>query len=251
MAKKAAKRKVRDAAPSQAPPSPEATPSSAPPASPSPSGAHAPAKRGLFARLFRRRPDAAAKEGQTDAAKADAHEAARKSGAVAHKDLKRGAKRARKERKHRDAQYRKRMLANLLVQAGYDTRAERLQKTVFYLSIAAVGCLTFVSLVIAAFAGKSAGGLLLFYLGVWTAVFAAIYLFIWMVIYVFLDLRIYRLTRQLEEVLPDFLQLASANISAGMPIDRALWFAVRPNFGVLAKEIEEVAKTTLTGEELA
>ncbi len=55
---------------------------------------------------------------------------------------------------------------------------------------------------------------------------------------------------QLEAVLPDFLQLTSSNISAGMPIDRALWYAVRPNFGVLAKEIEEVAKNTVAGEDL-
>ena len=42
-------------------------------------------------------------------------------------------------------------------------------------------------------------------------------------------------------VLADFLGLTSSNISAGMPIDRALWFAVRPKFGILAREIEEVA----------
>lgn len=52
-------------------------------------------------------------------------------------------------------------------------------------------------------------------------------------------------------MLADFLQLTSSNISAGMPIDKALWFAVRPKFGVLAKEIEEVAKATLTGEDLS
>jgi pilus assembly protein TadC len=68
--------------------------------------------------------------------------------------------------------------------------------------------------------------------------------------FIFLDYAIYRRTKEIEEVLPEFLQLASANISAGMPIDRALWFAVRPKFGVLAKEIEEVAKGTMAGEDL-
>lgn len=69
-------------------------------------------------------------------------------------------------------------------------------------------------------------------------------------LFVYFDFKIYQRTGQIEDVLPDFLQLASANISAGMPIDRALWFAVRPRFGVLAKEMEEIAKATFTGSEL-
>ena len=56
--------------------------------------------------------------------------------------------------------------------------------------------------------------------------------------------------RMIEENLPDYLEFTSANLRAGMPIDRALWFAVRPRFGVLAKEIEDVAKRTLAGEDL-
>lgn len=67
---------------------------------------------------------------------------------------------------------------------------------------------------------------------------------------VFIDLQKFKRKLMIEDVLPDFLQLASANIRAGMPIDRALWFAVRPRFGVLAKEIEEVAKKTLSGGDL-
>ncbi len=155
------------------------------------------------------------------------------------------------QRVKRDAQYKRRMLGSLLVKAGYATKPEQVQRSVFYVSFVVIVLATVATLLIAAVSGKQAGALLLFYLGLWTAVFAFVYLIVWMVIYVFLDLRIYRRVRELEDVLPDFLQLASANISAGMPVDRALWFAVRPNFGVLAKEIEEVAKATLAGEELA
>jgi len=68
--------------------------------------------------------------------------------------------------------------------------------------------------------------------------------------FIFFDYIVYKRTKEIEEVLPEFLQLASANISAGMPIDRALWFAVRPKFGILAKEIEEVAKSNIAGEGL-
>jgi Flp pilus assembly protein TadB len=60
----------------------------------------------------------------------------------------------------------------------------------------------------------------------------------------------YKRTIEIEDVLPDFLQLTAANINAGMTIDKALWYAVRPKFGILAKEIEEVAKNTMTGEDL-
>ncbi len=78
--------------------------------------------------------------------------------------------------------------------------------------------------------------------------------FFWLLISVslffYLDLKIFNRTKEVEKVLPDFLQLVSANISAGMPLDRALWRAVRPRFGVLASEVEVVAKSTITGEEL-
>ena len=85
---------------------------------------------------------------------------------------------------------------------------------------------------------------------VWVLISFAIMFFVWLVFYFGIDLLIYRRKVEIEEVLPDFLQLTSANIRAGMPIDRSLWFAVRPRFGVLAKEIEEVAKRTFTGEDL-
>ena len=66
----------------------------------------------------------------------------------------------------------------------------------------------------------------------------------------YLNLRIYNRTKEIEKVLPDFLQLTAANISAGMSIDKALWFSIRPRFGILAKEIETVAKKSMSGEDL-
>jgi pilus assembly protein TadC len=84
----------------------------------------------------------------------------------------------------------------------------------------------------------------------WTLGFILLLLLLWSFFYLVVDLMIYNRTKKIEEVLPDFLHLTSANISAGMPIDRALWFAVRPRFGILASEIEEVAKATMVGERL-
>lgn len=157
-------------------------------------------------------------------------------------------KRRREER--RTPHYRRRMLESLLRKAGHDIKAEKLKRRIFRLTFGTMVALTIVTLTMAAFNGKEALPLIPFYLGLWTAVFASFYIFVWMLTYLYLDIKIYRRTKELEEVLPDFLQLASSNISAGMPIDRALWFAIRPNFGVLAKEVEDVAKATLAGEDL-
>ncbi|HLG24179.1 MAG TPA: type II secretion system F family protein [Candidatus Nanoarchaeia archaeon] len=87
-------------------------------------------------------------------------------------------------------------------------------------------------------------------LSLWTLFFALFLLIAWVMFYVFVDVKIYRRKTDIEEVFPDFLQLTASNINAGMPIDRALWFAVRPRFGVLAKEIEVVAKETMSGSDL-
>ncbi len=84
----------------------------------------------------------------------------------------------------------------------------------------------------------------------WVAIFLFVLFLLWLALYIVIDLLIYKRRVGLEEVLPDFLLLASANIRAGMPIDRALWYAVRPRFGVLAKEMEMVAKETMSGQDL-
>lgn len=80
--------------------------------------------------------------------------------------------------------------------------------------------------------------------------FAASFFSLMLGFFLYTNLRIYNRTKEIEKVLPDFLQLASANIRAGMSIDKALWFSIRPRFGILAKEIEVVAKKTMAGEDL-
>lgn len=141
-------------------------------------------------------------------------------------------------------------LQEYLEKAGYGTDAQKLRKNLFRFTI--ILFLLVSVLVLAYAAGLGADWLrtLLFLLALWTAVFAGVLLLLMATVYFFLDYKIYRRTRELEEVLPDFLQLASSNIAAGMPIDRALWYSIRPNFGVLAKEMEQVAKATMAGDNL-
>ena len=53
---------------------------------------------------------------------------------------------------------------------------------------------------------------------------------------------------EVEKVLPDALQLMSANIRAGMTVDRAIWLAARPEFGIFEEEIRKVGAKTLGGK---
>jgi Type II secretion system (T2SS), protein F len=57
-------------------------------------------------------------------------------------------------------------------------------------------------------------------------------------------------SKEIDDALPEYLELCALNVKAGMSIDRALWYSVRPKFGILAKEMEIIAKRTLTGDSL-
>jgi len=70
----------------------------------------------------------------------------------------------------------------------------------------------------------------------------------WGVLIALISLKIDARAKEIEEYLPDFLQLCSANVKAGMPIDQSLWFAARPEFGLISKEIDGVARKTFGGE---
>ncbi|MFC2174503.1 type II secretion system F family protein [archaeon] len=52
---------------------------------------------------------------------------------------------------------------------------------------------------------------------------------------------------QIELMLPDALQLIAANIRADIPIHKSLLLAARPEFGLLAQEIEKVGNSILGG----
>ncbi|MFH1649015.1 MAG: type II secretion system F family protein [Candidatus Woesearchaeota archaeon] len=154
-------------------------------------------------------------------------------------------------RKQRKKKKEAHLMRRYLLKAGYeDVDEHRFALKLFRIAIGITAALTLLVVIFGIVLKPGAGNILLFLTGLWTAVFVLILGLMWMSVYVYLDLRMYRRTQAIEEVLPDFLQLTSANISAGMPIDRALWFAVRPRFGILAKEIEEVAKSTVAGEDL-
>lgn len=67
----------------------------------------------------------------------------------------------------------------------------------------------------------------------------------------YLNLRIYNRTKELEEKLPDYLDLVITNLRSGMSFDKSLFVAIRPEFGVLAKEVGMVSKRVMTGNDTA
>ena len=70
-----------------------------------------------------------------------------------------------------------------------------------------------------------------------------------LLVYFYLDLRIYFRTKKMEEQLPDFLQVLSSNLKAGMTFERALWAAIKPRFDILGSEMAKASKKVMTGYE--
>ncbi len=146
---------------------------------------------------------------------------------------------------------RKQRVKDYLDRAGMGISLQKVSKIFFNLAV-------FINLGLSAYLiyyfsityGISWGTIFASMVVLWILIFVLLIFALWIMFYLAVDLKIFRRKVDMEEVLPDFLQLTASNINAGMTIDRALWFAVRPRFGVLAKEIENVAKETMSGVDL-
>ncbi len=68
-----------------------------------------------------------------------------------------------------------------------------------------------------------------------------------LLVYFYLDLQIYYRTKNMEEQLPDFLELLSANLKGGMTFERALWSSVKPRFKILGSEMAKASKQAMIG----
>lgn len=72
-----------------------------------------------------------------------------------------------------------------------------------------------------------------------------------LLVYFYLDLKIYYRTKKMEEQLPDFLQVLSANLKGGMTFEKALWSSIKPRFNVLGSEMAKASKKVMTGYEIS
>ncbi len=149
----------------------------------------------------------------------------------------------RKEKKKRD------LLRYYLKSANIDIEPERLKKKIFNWALITTIIISII-LSVKIIGIVSIKDVLIINAIILTLGFILILFLFWLGFYFYIDMLKFNRTQKIESVLVDFLQLTSANIRAGMPIDQALWFAIRPRFGILAKEIEIVEKKTLTGEPL-
>src|SRR3989344_1847040 len=70
---------------------------------------------------------------------------------------------------------------------------------------------------------------------------------IMLVVYFYLDIRIFRRTKEMEEMLPEYLQIVASNLRGGLTFENALWSAIKPHFRILSSEMAEVAKKVMTG----
>jgi Flp pilus assembly protein TadB len=85
---------------------------------------------------------------------------------------------------------------------------------------------------------------------VWTALMLAFLFAIGGIGYFWLTMHIYRRTKEMEERLPDYLTLVSTSLKGGYSFEKALWAAIKPEFGILAKEIGLVSKRVMTGNDV-
>ena len=135
--------------------------------------------------------------------------------------------------------------------AGYEyLNSKVLKDTILYSNIIFIAVLSVMVFAYGIFSKTILSGVTIMII-LWLLVLPLFLLLSWGGTYLFLDYKKYRRRVELEEVWPEYLQLVVANMNAGMLIDVALWSAVKPRFKVLAKEIGDVAKQTMTGVDLA
>jgi len=89
---------------------------------------------------------------------------------------------------------------------------------------------------------------------VWLVIFVVTLILLYFLAFIFLSayvvMRVEDRREKLEIVLPDFLILVSSNIKAGMTLDQAMWYAAKPEFGLLAEEVRSIIKGSFSGESL-
>src|SRR3990167_8483559 len=147
----------------------------------------------------------------------------------------------------------KRFVHNLrkyMLKAGFHEVPYRFFGLLFYIS-ALITTLIFIILVYPYFKKFSLFEIYAYSFLSWFIVqifFASLFI---LLVYFYLDLKIYYRTKKMEEQLPDFLQVLSANLKGGMTFEKALWNSIKPRFNVLGSEMAKASKKVMTGYEVS
>ncbi|MCH7568384.1 MAG: type II secretion system F family protein [Nanoarchaeota archaeon] len=80
---------------------------------------------------------------------------------------------------------------------------------------------------------------------------ASIFILLQLSLFIKAKLKVDAEIKKMESVFPDFLQLMSSNLRAGITIDRALLMSSRKEFAPLDKEILKLGKEIFTGTEIS
>lgn len=140
-------------------------------------------------------------------------------------------------------------LRSYVMKAGWDEVPYKLFGAFFYIILLLTAVLYF-TLIYPAIADSKPATILVLTFAFWFGLMAVMSLFATAIIYVYLNIKIYHRTKEMELLLPEYLQLVSTNLKGGMSLDKALWSAIQPEFGILAKEVKMVSKRVLTGNDL-
>lgn len=144
-------------------------------------------------------------------------------------------------------------IRRFMMKAGYDDVPYELFGFLFYASLIAT-YFVFILLVYPRIkmvvTGSSMSMLLITFIS-WVIIQTLIIITIITYLYLSLNITIYQRTKDIEKILPDYLQLVSSNLRGGLSFEKALWAAIRPEFGIIAKEITMVYKKVMTGNDLS
>jgi len=145
-------------------------------------------------------------------------------------------------------------IRSFMMKAGYDDVPYEMFGFLFYGSIL-VTYFVFILIVFprikAVVAGNSNVSMLMITFISWVIIQTIILIMIVTYIYLSLNIKIYQRTKDIEKILPDYLQLVSSNLRGGLSFEKALWAAIRPEFGTIAKEVTMVYKKVMTGNDLS
>ncbi len=140
-------------------------------------------------------------------------------------------------------------LREYLLKAGINKVPYKFFGALFYLSAIITG-LIYIFYIFPILTTYSQLILLLFSFITWFTIqisFAALFI---LLVYFYLDIKIFERTKQMEDKLPDFLQTVSSNLKGGMSFENSLWASIKPRFSILANEMSEVSKKVMTGYEI-
>ena len=147
----------------------------------------------------------------------------------------------------------KRFIPNLrkyLLKAGFNEVPYKFFGVLFYVS-ALITTLIFVVFIYPYLKKFSLVEIYIFSFVGWFVVqlfFATLFI---LLVYFYLDLKIYHRTKRMEEQLPEFLQILSSNLKGGMIFESALWASVKPRFNILGNEMAKASKKVMTGYDLS